>query len=289
MKTKRRKPLKIIGGLALLCLVGLAAMMIFRPDYRFEAKQALCSVTSGNLKLSPADKNSLNLKTVSVEGLDSAGYTIDQSMILVNRRHTLGERFTPELKDYSGGAMKINVCADKAFAKLSNTVLQKFGEDLLVVSSYRTAEEQAQVESEEGSSTAMPAGSSEHQTGLAVDFCLNGYAGKSVLKTQAGRYINESCGEYGFIIRYPAGKSSVTGIDYEPWHLRYVGLPHSKIISDAHITLEEYFDMLEYGEFYSYENYMISHQKGDSLKIPEGEKVTISEDNCGGYLICVKK
>ena len=55
-----------------------------------------------------------------------------------------------------------------------------------------------------------------------------------------GQWINEHCSEYGFIIRYPEGKTHITGYDYEPWHLRYVGIDTAKEITGSGLTLEEY-------------------------------------------------
>ena len=55
-----------------------------------------------------------------------------------------------------------------------------------------------------------------------------------------GLWINNHCSEYGFIIRYPSGKTNITGYDYEPWHLRYVGIEAASEITSRGITLEEY-------------------------------------------------
>ena len=90
-------------------------------------------------------------------------------------------------------------------------------------------------------STAAP-GTSEHQTGLAVDLVDNGYW---VLDdTQADRptqkWLMEHCWEYGFILRYPRDKANITGIVYEPWHYRYVGVEAAKAMRDQGLCLEEY-------------------------------------------------
>ena len=55
-----------------------------------------------------------------------------------------------------------------------------------------------------------------------------------------GEWINDHCHEYGFIIRYPKGKTDITGYDYEPWHLRYVGGDAATYIMENNLTLEEY-------------------------------------------------
>ena len=99
-----------------------------------------------------------------------------------------------------------------------------------------------------------------------------------------------NCGDFGFIIRYPAGKENITGFNYEPWHIRYVGMPHSKIITEGGITLEEYIDSLEIDNWYSYNNYLISRQNPDNLKIPSTYKnndIKVSPDNTGYYIITI--
>ena len=64
--------------------------------------------------------------------------------------------------------------------------------------------------------------------------------------TAAYQWLFQHCAEYGFIVRYPNGKTEITGIIYEPWHFRYVGEEAAKVIMEKEITLEEY--LLEYYE-----------------------------------------
>lgn len=93
-------------------------------------------------------------------------------------------------------------------------------------------------------SVAM-AGASEHQTGLAVDVSLNGMLSVHFGSTEAGIWLQNNCSTYGYIIRYPLEKTAITGIMYEPWHLRYLGLPHSQFIHDRKICLEEYVEYVK--------------------------------------------
>ena len=62
--------------------------------------------------------------------------------------------------------------------------------------------------------------------------------------TKAGKWLKEHSKEYGFILRYPKGKEYITGIDYEPWHFRYVGKDAATIIMDNGITLEEFVESI---------------------------------------------
>jgi D-alanyl-D-alanine carboxypeptidase len=90
---------------------------------------------------------------------------------------------------------------------------------------------------------AMP-GASDHQTGLGIDVISKAWIGRSFnsafASTAEARWMAEYCADYGFIIRYPEGKESVTHIEYEPWHLRYVGEICAQYIMSTGLTLEEF-------------------------------------------------
>ena len=90
-------------------------------------------------------------------------------------------------------------------------------------------------------SIAWP-GESEHATGLAMDIVSSDYAGldEKQGETDDQKWLMEHCYEYGFILRYPKDKSEDTGIIYEPWHYRYVGVEAALAIRDQGVTLEEY-------------------------------------------------
>lgn len=86
-------------------------------------------------------------------------------------------------------------------------------------------------------------GQSEHQTGLAMDVTspdINYSLIVDFEHTPEGKWVLEHAHHYGFIIRYPKGKEAITGYDYEPWHLRYVGKEHALYIKENELTLEEY-------------------------------------------------
>ena len=80
-------------------------------------------------------------------------------------------------------------------------------------------------------------GASEHHTGLAFDVTV---PGESFRLTPQSQWLSEHCWEFGFIIRYTEEKEAITGIAAEPWHIRYVGLPHSQIMQENDWCLEEY-------------------------------------------------
>ena len=107
-------------------------------------------------------------------------------------------------------------------------------------------------------SVAKP-GYSEHQTGLAMDVEGQSSLGMGLVEdfgeTPEGKWLAQHCHEYGFIIRYPKGKTDITGYIYEPWHIRYVGKEAAAEIAALDVTLEEYILMI----------------RGDRVKFLEGE------------------
>lgn len=175
-------------------------------------------------------------------------------LILVNNENKIPEDYTPELISLDNGRMvdaRIYPALQKMFDDMrSENIYPVVGEG------YRTAEEQEQMMEEkidayinEGHSRkraeafaeneVAAVGKSEHQLGLAVD--IN--ADKS-LSTNDDVYawLAENAYKYGFILRYPADKTDITGIDFEPWHYRYVGKDAAEEIWEQGVCLEEYLE-----------------------------------------------
>ena len=120
--------------------------------------------------------------------------------------------------------------------------------------------------------TVAPPGASEHQLGLAIDISSDGKLSTCFGDTEPGIWIANNCHNYGFIVRYPKDKTKITKIVYEPWHLRYVGLPHSAYMYEKHMCLEEYIEHLQEAGLLIYwiddtTYYRVSYSK----KAPEGE------------------
>ena len=95
---------------------------------------------------------------------------------------------------------------------------------------------------EEAATVVAVPGTSEHQLGLALDLVDARHVklDESQENTDAYKWLSKHCAEYGFIVRYPNGKTDITGIIYEPWHFRYVGVEAATYIMENGITLEEY-------------------------------------------------
>ncbi|MCL1884825.1 MAG: M15 family metallopeptidase [Defluviitaleaceae bacterium] len=136
-------------------------------------------------------------------------------------------------------------------------------------------------------------GASEHQLGLALDVSVSGKLSQDFADTEAGKWLAENCYKYGFVIRYPQCKIEVTNIIYEPWHLRYVGQPHAKIMKETGLTLEEYHEFLAKIPMYVVweEDFYYLVIYGDEFEIG-GEIVGVSatsQSENAGVIITVKK
>ena len=158
------------------------------------------------------------------------------------------------------------------------------GEKILFTSTYRTLAFQSSIYGV--NPYAAKPGESEHHSGLVADIKVDGYAQRRFIMSKTGKWMAKHAHEYGFVIRYPLWGEKRTGVDYEPWHLRYVGAPHAEIMFRGKMVLEEYIDALEAGDFLQYGDYVISAQKGESFSVPsEMGSVYISRNTKGGYVL----
>lgn len=208
-------------------------------------------------------------------------------LMLVNESHPLPDGYAPDLTEYNGA--KMNPLMVDSYISLRDAVQVRTGVRIYVSSDYRTSEEQAEIlaSSEEG--IAAKLGCSEHEAGLALDVYAPYFAGEKFLNSPAGRMVNNVCGDYGYIIRYPKEKEYVTGIRYEPWHLRYVGEPHARIMMESGLTLEEYLDLLIPDVWYLSGEYLICRQRGETFTLPTGwSECHVSPDNTGYFVITLK-
>lgn len=156
------------------------------------------------------------------------------------------------VKDYT---VKVRPEAMNALNEMLLAFYTATGKDTIMVNAgYRTLEYQQELydddlaSSGQNSSTlvAKP-GYSEHHTGLAVDFTVyeNGKYDQSKLGNGEYTWIDENAHKFGFVNRYPKGKETLTMIDNEPWHYRYVGVPHATVMKNYGYCLEEYIDFIK--------------------------------------------
>lgn len=171
----------------------------------------------------------------------------NSDLILVNKKYTLNENYIPEVSEVEGKYLRPYVI--DSYLKMKNEALTA-GVNLNLGSTYRSYYGQVEVfnsylnqDSYENVITysAYP-GTSEHQTGLVIDFSENGACDYTQCfeNTLSGSWLKENAYKYGFILRFPKGKEHITGYMYEPWHYRYVGVDDAKKIHNNNLTLEEY-------------------------------------------------
>ncbi len=193
----------------------------------------------------------------SVEGYTENRKAAAWNLLLVNPWNRLPDDFSVERKKLKNG-QEID---KRIYSDLQDMMDAARAEGLspIICSAYRTNEKQQtlfdrqvskylaqgysqkEAETEAGKWVAVP-GTSEHQTGLAVDMVAFSYQilDKQQENTAEQKWLMENSYRYGFILRYPSDKSKITGIDYEPWHYRYVGKAAAKEIYETGVCLEEY-------------------------------------------------
>lgn len=193
------------------------------------------------------------------------GKASDWNLILVNENNKI-EKEPSNLKELPNGE-KIE---GRIYEDYNNLVkaAEKKGYKLIAISGYRSVDEQKAIvqrdtasyqaqglSEEDAKKKAMEyltePGLSEHHTGLAVDILeqewynegntLEGEFGD----TPAGKWIEDNAAQYGFVVRYEPGKEKITGINYEPWHIRYVGKANALYMKKHNLSLEEYVEKIK--------------------------------------------
>ncbi|MBA3019963.1 M15 family metallopeptidase [Propionicimonas sp.] len=164
-------------------------------------------------------------------------------LIVVSKKHRISASYGP---DNPTGANQLDSATAKALAKMT-AAAKADGVVVVVKSGYRSwttqkaTYDRALRTQPQNISYYAPPGASEHQTGLAVDLWDGRVWYRPMENTATGKWLHKHAHEYGFILRFPKGKQKITGVAYEPWHFRYVGLEHSIKFDKANsLTLEEY-------------------------------------------------
>ena len=259
-KTKKKSGIAVFFIFAVLLIGAAAALHILisgalpdngkTPSGRDEA-----SYPAASRSIDPAPGESTALPNAS------AAPAASWNLILVNPWNELPDGFTVELRELNSE----EAVDERAYPDLQAMLDDAIAEGLspIVCSSYRTQEKQQELYTrrvgrlkaagysdqeavtEAGKWVAVP-GTSEHQTGLAVDIISLSYQvlDKNQENTAEQKWLMENSYKYGFILRYPNDKSEITGINYEPWHYRYVGKEAAKDIYEMGLCLEEYLEYL---------------------------------------------
>lgn len=224
-------------------------------------------------------------------------------LILVNSEHPIQHMERPVLAPAVPGS---DILLDTRAAAMLSGLISRLGAagEIVPVSGWRSAEEQQEIWDgsmrENGAEftrkyVARP-GCSEHQTGLAIDLALRA---DSIDFIRPEFPYDGICGrfralaaDYGFVERYQSGKEDITGIAAEPWHFRYVGRPHARIMCDMGLCLEEYVEYLRSypyperllevrGEIYEAEVGFAGAR--DALGLPDAP-YQVSGNNVDGYI-----
>ena len=184
-------------------------------------------------------------------------------LILANKENALAKDYKPTdlteikyfAKDRSPNWRKMREEATNAFHSLAENAMKE-GLEIVITTAYRSYDFQSELyysyvknkgQDWADKYSARP-GTSEHQTGLATDCSAPsvGYQLTSLFAdTKEGKWLADNCYKYGFVIRYPENKIAITGYNYEPWHLRYVGQTAAQIMKEQDWALEELLDFLE--------------------------------------------
>lgn len=185
------------------------------------------AVPVNNNVTSSANNNSNNSQT-------SNGFTYVNGILVVNKKYSLPSTYNPG----------VNQTALNAYYSLKDGA-QKAGYAMPLLSGFRSYSTQVGLynryvsmygQAAADTFSARP-GHSEHQTGLSFDV---GSIDDNYGSTPAGKWLENNCYKYGFIIRYPKNKQNITGYQYEPWHIRYLGNPTATNVYNSGLCLEEY-------------------------------------------------
>ncbi len=224
-------------------------------------------------------------------------------LILVNAEHPIQHMERPALAPAVPGS---DILLDTRAAAMLSGLISRIGAagEIVPVSGWRSEAEQREIwdgsMSESGEEftrkyVALP-GCSEHQTGLAIDLALRAdnidfIRPEFPYDGVCGRF-RALAADYGFVERYQSGKEGVTGIAAEPWHFRYVGRPHARIMCEMGLCLEEY---VEYLRAYPYPERLLEVRgevyeaevgfagARDTLGLPDAP-YQVSGNNVDGYI-----
>ncbi|WP_164682212.1 M15 family metallopeptidase [Streptococcus hyointestinalis] len=210
--------------------------------------------STATTKTSQSTTTSSKKKTSSLPNVSAS----DWELVLVNRDHITKE-MNPELATVNGISVDARI-AENVEAFLAAAQAIDASEHL--ISGYRSVAYQeglfnSYVQQEMAADPSLseseaetlvktysqPAGASEHQTGLAIDMSTVDALNQS--DTTVAKQVQALAPQYGFVLRFPKGKSSSTGVDYEDWHFRYVGKKSAEYMTKHNLTLEEYVALLE--------------------------------------------
>lgn len=240
-------------------------------------------------------------------------YSGDEKLVSINECNEEKERTLFRAVDPSETDKMLIV--DKVYEPMASMIFDFYDatqlSNILIYGGYRSTEFQQSLydadlleTGSEESTRVAKAGYSEHETGLAFD--LTTYPDYDFQGQGDYAWFTENCYKYGLIVRYPENKEQITKIQYEPWHFRYVGIPHAYYMTKNNLCLEEYIDMIITQYYYQadkhleftddngneYEVYFVlSDDTSDvtTIPVPTGKKFEVSGTNVNGFIVTVYK
>lgn len=244
----------IMGGILLLEGITLLGLSGFQPNQLTDVNLAHAGGTAATSE--PAYKKR-EQKVYSI-------YTKNKNtLLLVNASNPLKPSYQPRLRTICNGRLSASKDLYDSLIKMLKAADKK-GYQYWIASAYRSRDRQQMLVNEdvqkamerglsykdalrETYQETMPAGHSEHETGLALDILCTGNTkmNRSQEKEAGNVWLQNNCYRYGFILRYPKGKKEITGIRYEPWHFRYVGKEAAAYMKKHDLTLEEFWEKLD--------------------------------------------
>ena len=277
-RQRRRRRLMLLA-VAAVALIALLLFLIFKgigagdKDESSSAQQSSSAVQSQSQAAQSAGSGSQQTQSGSEpasapasdsgSGIEVVGSRDDWRLILANKNSPLPEGYAPELVTLADSSLQMQTEAAAAFDEMRQAA-NATGLHLMACSTYRSVERQtelydAEVQKwigkgyaeadarEKAATVVMIPGCSEHNTGLAVDVgsVTNQRVEEDFEDEPEFDWLQEHAAEYGFILRYPSDKQAITGVSYEPWHYRYVGVENAKAIKESGLCLEEYLGLLQ--------------------------------------------
>lgn len=256
----RNRIIFAVGCLAVLALAGFGVFKLVKfVQGKGEGDPKPPASTSQPAPTSAGNTGAGTTEPSSEPAVDPQGE--DWLLTLVNNNVPLPEGWSIETEVAEESNQKeLAAVAAQAYRQMKQAAAAE-GIDLLLCSGYRTVEYQENLFSQqkqkwldkgyseedaynEAKKVVAVPGYSEHNSGLAADIVTPKHQNldDAFGDTDAAKWMFEHAPEYGFILRYPENKQAITGIIYEPWHYRYVGVENAKAITASGKCLEEYLD-----------------------------------------------
>lgn len=237
---------------------GFLGGVIGRSIEKSNSKKAVVAATNEVQKKEKKKQDALKKQLFDLQKeIEATTADLPWNMVLVNGAHEMEEGYVPELVELKDGYQVDKRIVDAAKQMLADAKAD--GMKIVICSAYRSVSRQEEIFNDsmkdrlksgmgywdayvDTSQSVAEPGTSEHALGLALDLISNQYSELDERQegTKEAKWLEENCHKYGFILRYPPEKTSITGIIYEPWHYRYVGVEHATKIMELGVTLEEY-------------------------------------------------